>query len=53
VSLKFAEDYKPGDTFDLGSFDVTREEIIEFAQKYDPFPFHVDAARVPRPRLVV
>ena len=42
VSFKFAEDYKAGDTLDLGSFDVTREEIVEFAQKYDPFPFHID-----------
>ena len=42
MSFKFAEDYKAGDTLDLGSFDVTREEIVEFAQKYDPFPFHID-----------
>ena len=35
MSFKFAEDYKAGDTLDLGSFDVTREEIVEFAQKYD------------------
>ena len=42
MSFKFAEDYKAGDTLDIGSFDVTREEIVEFAQKYDPFPFHID-----------
>ncbi|MBC8239514.1 MAG: MaoC family dehydratase [Alphaproteobacteria bacterium] len=42
MSLKFAEDYEAGDTLDLGSFDVTREEIVEFAQEYDPFPFHID-----------
>jgi len=41
-SSRFAEDYKAGDAFDLGSYDVTREEIVEFATKYDPFPFHVD-----------
>ena len=39
---KFAEDYKAGDSFELGQFEVTRREIVEFAQKYDPFPFHVD-----------
>ena len=42
MQLKFAEDYKAGDSFELGQFEVTREEIVEFAQKYDPFPFHVD-----------
>ena len=42
MNLKFAEDYKVGDSFELGQFEVTREEVVEFAQKYDPFPFHVD-----------
>jgi len=41
-SGRFAEDYKTGEAFDLGSYEVTREEIVEFATKYDPFPFHVD-----------
>ncbi len=40
--VRFAEDYKSGDVFDLGSYDVTREEIVEFSERYDPFPFHVD-----------
>lgn len=40
--IRYAEDYKPGDIFDLGAYDVTRDEIIEFSRKYDPFPFHVD-----------
>ena len=42
MKLKFAEDYKVGDSFELGQFEVTREEVVQFAQKYDPFPFHVD-----------
>ena len=42
MQLKFVEDYKAGDRFELGQFEVTREEVVEFAQKYDPFPFHVD-----------
>ncbi|GAA0483531.1 MaoC family dehydratase [Parasphingorhabdus litoris] len=25
-----------------GSYEVTREEVIEFASKYDPQPFHLD-----------
>jgi acyl dehydratase len=40
--LRYAEDYKPGDAFDLGSYEVTQQEIVEFARQYDPFPFHVD-----------
>ncbi|MFZ1059129.1 MAG: MaoC family dehydratase [Candidatus Rokuibacteriota bacterium] len=40
--IRHAEDYKPGEVFDLGTYDVTREELVEFALKYDPFPFHLD-----------
>ena len=40
--LYYAEDFKEGDNFDLGSYNVTKDEIIEFAKKYDPFPFHID-----------
>jgi acyl dehydratase len=39
---RFSEDYRAGEELDLGSYRVTRDEIIEFARKYDPFPFHVD-----------
>ena len=42
VHLRYAEDYKAGDVFDLGVHEITREEIIEFSRKYDPFPFHID-----------
>jgi len=42
VNFRYAEDYNAGDVFDLGTYDVTREEIIEFSRKYDPFPFHID-----------
>jgi acyl dehydratase len=36
------EDFEVGETFELGSCHVTREEILEFARRYDPQPFHVD-----------
>jgi acyl dehydratase len=26
---------------DFGSYEVTREEVLEFARKYDPQPFHL------------
>jgi len=42
VNVRYAEDYNVGDVFDLGTYDVTLKEIIEFSSKYDPFPFHVD-----------
>ncbi|QCC52517.1 MaoC family dehydratase [Halapricum salinum] len=36
------EDLTVGDTETFGSYTVTREEIVEFAEQYDPQPFHVD-----------
>ena len=36
------EDLQPGLFVDLGTYAVTREEVIEFATKYDPQPFHID-----------
>ena len=30
MSIRYAEDYSAGNVFDLGTYDVTREEIIEF-----------------------
>ena len=42
MKFQYMEDYNAGDVFDLGTYNVTREEIIEFSRKYDPFPFHVD-----------
>jgi len=38
----YFEDLPTGTVMDLGSYEVTREEILEFARKYDPQPFHVD-----------
>jgi acyl dehydratase len=40
--MKYWEDIKVGDTGDLGSYTVTEEEILAFAKKYDPQPFHLD-----------
>ena len=35
------EDLVVGAARDFGSYHVTREEVIEFASKYDPQPFHL------------
>ena len=37
----YFEDVKVGDTAELGSCTVTREEVIDFARRYDPQPFHL------------
>ncbi|CAH2787909.1 MAG: MaoC-like dehydratase [uncultured Paraburkholderia sp.] len=38
------EDMTVGSTTEVGKHTFTREEIIEFAEKFDPQPFHVDEA---------
>jgi acyl dehydratase len=37
----YFEDLVLGEEQLFGSVDVTREEVIEFARKYDPQPFHL------------
>ena len=39
--MKYFEDLPGGDETEFGHYDVTREEVIEFASKYDPQPFHL------------
>ncbi len=38
------EDFKVGEKISVGSVCVDKHEIIEFATRYDPQPFHVDEA---------
>src|ERR1700759_1269596 len=41
----YFEDLHPGMTFpSLSNYKVTTEEIKEFAERYDPQPFHLDQA---------
>ena len=37
----YFEDLVIGQETHFGSYDVTRDEVIEFATKYDPQPFHL------------
>src|SRR3954462_14596726 len=37
----YFEDLEVGAETAFGSYDVTREEVLEFARKYDPQPFHL------------
>lgn len=39
--MKYFDDIAVGDETVFGDYDVTREEILEFARKYDPQPFHL------------
>ena len=39
---RYFEDYPLGQVMEFGPVDVKQEEIIEFAQKYDPQYFHTD-----------
>lgn len=40
--MQFYEDLAIGQKQAFGHYEVTREEVIEFASKYDPQPFHLD-----------
>lgn len=42
--MRFYEDIEVGESARIGSRTVTKEEIVEFAEKYDPQPIHVDEA---------
>ncbi len=38
----YFEDFNPGNVIQLGQRTLTEEEIIHFAQQFDPQPFHID-----------
>jgi acyl dehydratase len=37
----YFEDIQPGSKSAFGRYEVTREEVIDFASKFDPQPFHL------------
>jgi acyl dehydratase len=41
MRMIYFEDLVVGEETDFGSYEVTREEVLEFARKYDPQPFHL------------
>lgn len=45
VSLLYWEDFQPGNTIDCSCYYLSKDEIIDFAKKYDPQIFHVDEVR--------
>lgn len=40
--MQYFEDLEVGTKASFGHYEVTREEVIEFANKFDPQPFHLD-----------
>ncbi|MPZ22388.1 MAG: dehydratase [Dehalococcoidia bacterium] len=44
ADVLFFEDFAVGQSFELGTHAVTKDEIIDFAKKWDPQPFHLDDA---------
>ncbi|WP_435360025.1 MaoC family dehydratase [Haloarchaeobius sp. DFWS5] len=41
--MEYFEDFDVGETREYGSYTVDDEEIVGFAEQYDPQPFHVDS----------
>lgn len=41
---RWFDDFAAGERFEFGAYRVTAEEIVDFARKYDPQPFHLDEA---------
>src|SRR3954469_14121340 len=42
--MLYFEDFSEGQVFELGEVTLSEDEILEFARRYDPQPFHVDPA---------
>ena len=43
MTVRYFEDYRVGDSAEFGAYQVTEEEVVEYARRFDPQPFHVDA----------
>ena len=42
MTVRYWEDFTPGDVIELGSRQITRDAILAFAREFDPQPFHTD-----------
>ena len=42
--MRYLEDFEIGEVRQIGSYRGSRQEIIDFAQRFDPQPFHIDEA---------
>jgi acyl dehydratase len=48
MSSGYFEDIEVDDSQKAGPYSVSKDEIIQFAEKYDPRPFHIDEAAAAR-----
>jgi acyl dehydratase len=46
--VKYFEDIRVGDVFEVGRYTFTADKIKAFATRFDPQPFHVDEAAAER-----
>jgi acyl dehydratase len=46
--MKFFEDIRVGDVYEVGRYTFTADSIKAFATRFDPQPFHVDEAAAER-----
>src|SRR6266404_2846817 len=40
--MRYFEDFQVGEVTEIGPVAVSAEEIVDFATRYDPQPFHID-----------
>ncbi len=45
TGLLLWDDFAPGQSWTFGDYAVTEAEIIDFANRYDPLPMHLDRDR--------
>lgn len=48
MDARFLDDFTPGQHFHTGGITLTEAEIIDFAWRYDPQPFHLDTGAAER-----
>src|SRR5690606_25888567 len=44
MDTRYLDDLNPGDVFTTNGITLTEADIIDFAWRYDPQPFHLDVA---------
>jgi acyl dehydratase len=42
IDQRYFEDYIPGQSHEFGTITVEADEVISFAKRFDPQPFHTD-----------
>ena len=40
--MRYLEDFKEGQVYELGEETIREEEILQFARRFDAQPFHVE-----------